>query len=543
MKADLWRAMKTGALLIAGFYLTGCDDMDARDQIKQTGFIFCGQGTPLSLNPQKVDNDIAAEALAPQLFNTLVHLSQDDHTLKPMLASSWQLSDDRTEYTFTLRDNVTFQSTNWFTPTRPLNADDVVFTFNRILKSQHPFHYVGGADYPWFSGIGFSKTVKDVVAIDDKHVKFVLNSPDNTFLPNLSTIYSSIQSKEYGDLLVRSDLKQYIDTHPVGTGPFYLDEYSVNDYVRLRRHDNYWNGKPKMEQVVFDISSRGTGTLAKLLRNKCDVLYAPKSSQIPTIQQNPNLVLEAHPSMNVSFIALKTQNPALDDIRVRKALNLAVNRSAIIDSVYYGYGTPAYSILPPESWAYQKDTAQVRYDRNYARALLREAGYGKGLELSIWVNAEPTVYNPSPRKVAELLQANFADIGIKLNILLDERLTRAQIRERATADMVLSGWSADTTDPDNFFRPLLSCNAEFAGLNIATWCNPDFDFLLDLAKETTEQRYRLNLYRQAQNMLNEEVPVVPIAHGMQFQAKHKSLKGFDASPFNTLSFENVEREN
>ncbi|GAM71847.1 peptide transport periplasmic protein sapA [Vibrio sp. JCM 19236] len=489
-----------------------------------------------------MDNDIAAEALAPQLFNTLVHLSEDDHKLKPMLATSWQMNEARTEYIFTLRDNVTFQTTDWFTPTRTMNADDVVFTFDRILDSSHPFHYVGGADYPWFSAIGFSQTVKDVVALDDRHVKFVLSAPDNTFLPNLSTIYSAIQSKEYGDLLIKSDLKQYIDTHPVGTGPFYLDEYSVNDFVRLRSNHDYWNGKPKMEQVVFDISSRGTGTLAKLLRNKCDVLYAPKSSQIPTIQQNPNLVLQAHPSMNVSFIALQTQSPALNDVRVRKALNLAVNRSAIIDSVYYGYGTPAFSILPPESWAYQKDSSQVRYDRNYARALLREAGYGKGLELSIWVQAEPTVYNPSPRKVAELLQSNFADIGIKLDILLDERLTRTQIRERASADMILSGWSADTTDPDNFFRPLLSCNAEFAGLNISTWCNPDFDFLLNLAKETTEQRYRLNLYRQAQNMLNEEVPVVPIAHGMQFQAKHKSLKGFNASPFNTLSFENVERE-
>ena len=91
------------------------------------------------------------------------------------------------------------------------------------------------------------------------------------------------------------------------------------------------------------------------------------------------------------------------------------------------------------------------------------------------------------------------------------------------------------------FCPLLSCGADRAGLNIASWCNPDFDALIDIAKETNQKRHRLNLYRQAQNLLNEEVPIIPIAHGMQFQAKHKSLEGFDASPFNTLSFENVER--
>ena len=211
-----------------------------------------------------------------------------------------------------------------------------------------------------------------------------------------------------------ADDKPKIDTHPIGTGPFYLTDYQVNDLIRLKRNNSYWQGQPKMSQIVFDISHRGTGTLAKLLRNECDVLSSPLSSQIPTIKKQESIKLMVKPAMNISFIAVNTTNPALSDARVRKALNYAINRQNILESVYYGTGSQAYSVLPPNSWAYLKDSVQIRYDRNYAIALLKEAGFSKGLELTMSVSLEPRAYNPSPRKTAELIQANFADIGIKL---------------------------------------------------------------------------------------------------------------------------------
>lgn len=231
-----------------------------------------------------------------------------------------------------------------------------------------------------------------------------------------------------------------------------------------------------MEQVVFDISHRGTGTLAKLLRNECDVLSSPISSQIPIIQEDENLELTATPANNVSFIAINTETPALRDPRVRQALNLAINRQNILDSVYYGTGTLAYTLLPPNSWAYQKDSAKIRYDRNYALALLREAGYEDGLKLSMWVPLEPRAFNPSPRKTAELIQANFADIGIKLTLLTDDRFERVDLENINDIDLLLTGWIGDTGDPDNFFRPLLSCESDRVGLNVSMWCNDDFDF-------------------------------------------------------------------
>jgi cationic peptide transport system substrate-binding protein len=140
-----------------------------------------------------------------------------------------------------------------------------------------------------------------------------------------------------------------------------------------------------------------------------------------------------------------------------------------------------------------------------------------------------------------LIQANYADIGIELNLFTSDRFNRTELAEHTDIDLILTGWNASTGDPDNFLRPLLSCRAEESGLNVSMWCNPDFDFLLDLAKETNQERYRLNLYKEAQYMMNEAVPVIPLAHGAQFLAYHQSLTGFGSSPFSSQSFHKVRR--
>lgn len=521
--------------------LAGCGEDINHQKIRQDGFVFCGQAGPATFNPQLVDSGITSETLSSQLFDTLLTLDPKTFQPIPSLAESWQVNDAGTEYIFSLKPNVPFQTTIWFTPSRPLTADDVVFSFRRIIDTSHPFHYVGGGLYPWFTGIDLQNLLIDVQALDEQTVKFTLARPNNTFLSNIATSHAVIHSKEYANQLQQSDQRSMIDSHPVGTGPFYLADYQLNDLVRLKRHPQYWAGSAKMAQVVFDISHRGTGTLAKLLRNECDVLTAPRSSQIPTIENHDAITLTAKPAMNISFVAVNTAHPALNDPRVRKALNYAINRQNILDSVYYGTGSQAYSVLPPSSWAYNGDSIQVRYDRNYAIALLRDAGYSNGLTLNMSVPLEPRSYNPSPRKTAELIQANLADVGIVLNLFMDDRLNRGEINTTNEMDLHLTGWIANTGDPDNFFRPLLSCDSKRAGLNVARWCNPDFDFLLDLALEVDKPRYRLNLYKQAQNILNEEFPVIPLSHGMQFQAHDTSLSGFKSSPFHAQPFDEVER--
>lgn len=175
--------------------LAGCGEEIDHSKIRQNGFVYCGQGSPATFNPQLVDNGITSETLSPQIYNTLLTLDNDNYQPVASLATAWQVNKQGTEYTFDLRKGVQFQTTAWFTPSRTMNADDVVFSFHRIIDSTSPFHYVGSGLYPWFSGIDFNNLVIDVTALSEYRVKFTLSRPDNSFLSNIATSHAVILSK------------------------------------------------------------------------------------------------------------------------------------------------------------------------------------------------------------------------------------------------------------------------------------------------------------------------------------------------------------
>lgn len=522
--------------------LIGCSDDPQQDSdIRSRGFVYCGQDKPTTFNPQLIDGGLTADTLAAQLFDRLLLLDPVSHQPLPSLAIGWTISDDGLVYTFTLREGIEFQTTDWFTPTRHFNAQDVVFSFKRVIKPDHPFHSVSGGRYPWFDSQGFANLIEDIEVVDPLTVRFTLSRPDNAFLSNLATTYAVIHSQEYAEQILRAGKPDRLDSLPVGTGPFYLDSYQANDFVRLNRHEGYWLGAAPMEQVVFDIASRGTGTLAKLLSNECDVLSSPVASQLPIISADDDFNLNAQTGMNVAFLALDNNQPELSDVRVRKAINHAINRENLLNSVYYGTGTKARSILPPMSWAYNHGSQALDYDPVKARTLLKEAGFEKNLSLTLWVPLEPRPYNPSPRKTAELIQADLNAVGVKVDIIIQDTVNRFSAIDKFNSDLILTGWVADNGDPDNFLRPLLSCDAKQAGLNVANWCNLSFDNLLELASRTPKLNQRLNYYHLAQDILDTEVPIVPLAHGVHFQVHHRSLEGLQMSPFGTRSFSTVFR--
>lgn len=531
-------------LLFACFSLVslmGCSEPQKDTDIRSRGFIYCGQDTPTIFNPQLTDGGLTTDTLAAQIFDRLLVLDPVSHQPLPGLARSWSISDDGLEYTLALRKGIEFQNTDWFTPTRQLNVQDVIFSFKRVIDSSHPFFNISGGRYPWFESLAFDRLINDIVAIDSHTVKFILSRPDNSFLSNLATSYAVIYSQEYGQQLLQAGQLNQLDMKPIGTGPFYLDQYVPNDLIRLKRHWGYWQGAAPMDQVVFDISSRGTGSLAKLLSHECDVLSSPIASQLSVISDNSEFELMAQTGMNVSFLALNNNKPILQDIRVRKAISFAINRDNLLNSVYYGTGTKAKSMLPPMSWAYNHKSQALDFDPEEAIRLLKEAGYDNKLTLSMWVPTEPRPYNPSPRKTAELIQANLQAIGIQVTMSHQDKLDRISMGEATSFDLILAGWIADNGDPDNFLRPLLSCDAKQAGLNIANWCNLDFDNLLELALRTSKLDQRLNYYHRAQNILDQQVPLIPLAHGVHFQVHHKSLGGLQMSPFGTRSFSSVYR--
>lgn len=509
--------------------------------IRQSGFVYCVNGQVNTFNPQKAGSGLTVDTLAAQLYDRLLDVDPYTYRLVSELAESWEVLDNGATYRFHLRRNVQFQTTNWFTPTRPLNADDVVFSFQRIFDRNNLWHSVNGTNYPYFDSLQFADTVKSVRKTGEYSVEFRLAQPDASFLWHLATHYASVLSAEYADSLTKADRQEMLDREPVGTGPFKLSEYRAGQYIRLARHDNFWRGKPLMPQVVIDLGSGGTGRLSKLLTGECDVLAWPAASQLSILRDDPRLRLTLRPGMNIAYLAFNTNKAPLNNPAVRHALALAINNQRLMQSIYYGTAETAASILPRASWAYDNDAKITAYDPAKSKAQLEALGV-KDLTLQLWVPTSSQAWNPSPLKTAELIQADLAQVGVTVVIVpVEGRFQEARLMDM-NHDLTLAGWATDSNDPDSFFRPLLSCAAIRSQSNVAQWCNREFDEVLQKALSSQQLASRIEAYDEAQRILAEALPVLPLASSLRLQASRYDIKGLVLSPFGNASFAGVSRD-
>ncbi|MBY6256689.1 peptide ABC transporter substrate-binding protein SapA [Phytobacter diazotrophicus] len=513
----------------------------ATADIRDSGFVYCVNGQVSTFNPQKAGSGLIVDTLAAQLYDRLLDVDPYTYRLVPELAESWEVMDNGATYRFHLRDGVAFQTTQWFKPKRNFNADDVVFTFQRIFDRDNPWHNVNGTNFPYFDSLQFADSVQSVRKLDNHTVEFRLRQPDASFLWHLATHYASVMSAEYAAMLAKSDRQELLDRQPVGTGPFQLAEYRAGQYVRLQRHAHFWRGTPLMPQVVVDLGSGGTGRLSKLLTGECDVLAWPAASQLTILRDDPRLRLTLRPGMNIAYLAFNTDKAPLNNPEVRHALALSINNQRLMQSIYYGTAETAASILPRASWAYDGEARVTEYDPEKARKRLKELGL-ENLTLHLWVPTTSQAWNPSPLKTAELIQADMAQVGVKVVIVpVEGRFQEARLMDM-NHDLTLSGWATDSNDPDSFFRPLLSCAAIDSQTNFAHWCNREFDSVLQKALASQQLASRIDAYDEAQNILAQELPVLPLASSLRLQAYRYDIKGLVLSPFGSASFAGVTRE-
>lgn len=541
-KRLLMRALLSLLLVLLAMAVHPVSAAPARlTDIRQSGFVYCVSGQVTTFNPQQVSGGLTVDTLASQLYDRLLNVDPYTYRLTPELAERWEVLDHGATYRFHLKRNIAFQKTAWFTPHRPLNADDVVFSFRRIFDRNSFWHGVNGSSYPYFDSLQFADSVISVRKLDTYTVEFRLRQPDASFLWHLATHYASVLSAEYAAQLERADKPEQLDRLPVGTGPFQLAEYRAGQYVRLVRHADYWLGIPRMPQVVIDLGSGGTGRLSKLLTGECDVLAWPAASQLTILRDDPRLRMSLRPGMNIAYLAFNTNKAPLNNPAVRHALALAINNQRLMQSIYYGTAETAASILPRASWAYDGESQITEYDPAKSRARLAALGI-KNLTLQLWVPASSQPWNPSPLKTAELLQADLAQVGVKVQIVPVEGRFQENRLMDMNHDLTLSGWATDSNDPDSFLRPLLSCAAIRSQTNFAHWCNTEFDSTLRKALDTQQLAGRVDAYNKAQDLLAQELPVLPLASSLRLLAYRYDIKGLVLSPFGNASFAGVYRE-
>jgi cationic peptide transport system substrate-binding protein len=532
--------IKTILIVLSSTLLLACDAL-LQSKTDANGIVYCSEGSPANFNPQLDTSGTTVDASSHQIYDRLIDFDAVTGDIAPALATSWLVSDDGKTYTFQLRQQVAFHKTQTFTPTRFFNADDVLFSIDRWRLIDHPYHDISGGRYPYTDSLNLEDLIIKVERINGYRVEITLNKPESSFLANLATDFAVILSAEYADKLISRNQKELIDYLPVGTGPYQLASFRQDRYIRYTKHPEYWRQIDLTDKLIFDITPSSSLRLAKLLTAECDAIALPAHSELEVIRQQEDLVLDEKPGLNIGFWAFNTSKPPFNNPQVRRALGMAIDRNALIEAIYFNSAIAAKNIVPPTSWAFQADVRPLSYNPIAAKKLLREQGVPENFSMTVWAMPVQRAYNPNAMKMAELIQAYLQEVGIQVNIISYEWSTFRERLSEGLHDSVLIGWSADNGDPDNFYRPLLSCAAIESGTNRAMWCSDEYDLLINQALQYTEISERTYFYGKANELLAEQLPLIPIAHASRYQAYRKELQGLVINPYGGVRFGGVKK--
>ncbi|WP_138420697.1 ABC transporter substrate-binding protein [Aquibacillus sediminis] len=472
-------------------------DEESDDDVKRLVF---GRGADsVQLDPSKV-TDGESIYVTNQIFDTLVQYEQENTEVRPALATEWDTSDDGLTWTFQLRDDVTFHDGTDF------DAEDVVFNFERWATSAEYVYYgyMFGATEEDLGGI-----IESVEATGDYEVTFTLSEPNAPFIYTLAMPPFGISSpdaiEEYGDDYFKN---------PVGTGPFVFEEWVNDDSITVTKNDDYYGDEAKVDEVIFRVIPDNGARFMELQAGSIDLMNGMNPQDIATAEDDENLQIIRRPSMNVSYMAFNTdaEGPTSNE-QVRQAINLAVDKEKLV-TLYEGIGKEAKNPMPPSLWGYNDDIEDYGYDVDEAKRLLAEAGYEDGFEITLHSMSNPRPYMPQPKVTAQAIQEMLSEVNIDVEIVESDWNTHLNIVENGEHDMAFMGWIGDNGDPDNFLYVLLDKDNAKVGSagNVAFYKNDEVHDLLKQAQTEMDQEKRVELYMQAQEIIHEEAPWLPIAH-------------------------------
>ncbi|MCA9753731.1 MAG: ABC transporter substrate-binding protein, partial [Gemmatimonadetes bacterium] len=363
-----------------------------------------------------------------------------------------------------------------------------------------------------------------------------LREPSAPFLSNLACNFAAIvcpdDAEEHGEEFFR---------HPCGTGPFAFESWRRAESITIARFEDYWGAPAGPERVIFRSIPENSTRFFELLSGSLDLMDGVPPDDVGAIEKNRSLELLKAPGMNVAYLAMNLDHQPFDDVRVRQAVNYAVDKRAIVDGLYAGLAEPAVGPVPPNVFAARTDLADYAHDPEKAKALLREAGYPDGFETTLWTMTGPRPYMPQPLRVAQVLQADLATVGIHANIVSYEWGTYLDRVHRGHHDLALLGWQADNGDPDNFlFVHFDESAAQPPAGNIAFYRGERVHELLLEGQRTIDPERRIAVYGEVQEILHRDAPWVPLVHTLEIAAQSKRVSGYRLHPTGRVILSGVE---
>lgn len=512
---------------IAGIYSNFISSLNHSNTEKR--LVIGRESDSISLDPGNT-TDMDSIKVTVNIFETLVKYENEGKEIVPGLAVSWKSSEDGLTWVFRLRQGVKFHDGSAF------DAHAVVFNFERWMNKNNPYHNGQFSYWNYVFG-GFPGFVKSVTALSDYSVEIKLSKPYAPFLNTLAMPVFGIESpeaiKKYGNEVYK---------HPVGTGPFCFKSWESNNSIVLIRNEKYWDVPAKVDEVEFKVIPSNKDRLGQLKKGTIHIADNLGPDDVTEIENDQNLQLLLRPCFNVGYIAINNQKPPFNNRDVRIAISYAINKEDMIKEVFANLAKPAKTFIPPLLWGYNEGIEPSEYNPKKSMQLLAKAGYPKGFKTTLWVMNCSRNYFPKPLQVAEYIKKSLKKVNIEVTIKIfswDEYLNRIKSGEH---EMALIGWTGDNIDPDNFLNTLLSSDNAIPGYagNYSFYKNKEVDLLLTQARQTTDMVFRKNLYRRLLEIVNYDMPSIPLAHTMPVLAARLSVKGYTPYITGVESLENVD---
>ena len=531
-------SLMLAAALTAGLALTGCGGSKTSDttdntagvenestaevkgvDVDTTGYLVAALNADIqTADVQKTSKDYEVPF---NIFDRLVDVevgTDGNSKIVPSLAESWDISDDGLEYTFHLRQGVKFHNGNDFT------AEDVAYTFHRMLTVE------GGVNTEFIDQIkgadellaGETDTLEGVEVVDDYTIKVTLKEPFAGFLASISSpgvsIYDSEATEAAGDQFGMDPAVT------VGTGPFEFSSWSFNNQLVLTRNEDYWKGASGLPGVVIKIIP-DTETQSMMFESgELDILdldYAADSVDRFT-ETYPDQIVQG-PRVGIVYFTMNFNKEPFQDVRVRKAVQMSIDRQAILDALYGGRGQVEQGIFPHGLIGFNPDQEEIKYDPEAAKALLAEAGYADGFDMEI---AADSSASDTMTMALEIVSDQLAEVGIRAEIKNYDESTWLETRKSGELGSFISTWSADYNDPDNFIYTFFG-NEEKTRIRSINY--PDTEVMERVAKARTivNEDERLAEYKALEEkIIHEDAAWVPMFSRLHLFAVSKRVQGF-----------------
>lgn len=481
----------------------------------------------VSMDPAQA-TDINTHRIHYNMYDTLIGWDdQEEFKMIPQLAESWTESEDGKTYTFELREGVTFHDGT------DLDAEAVKFTFERMIDENHPFHDTG----PFPEADFYYGIIDEIEATDTHTVVFHLEEPSGPFLFSLATIIGGIVSptavEKYGD---------DFSSNGVGSGPFKLDTWQRGVQLTLTANEDYWDGAPEMDEIVFQPTPEDLVRVTKLMNGETDIIFDVSPDSIESIEEDADFEILMQPSPHLWYAGLNIRKEPFDDMKVRQAVNYAVDKEAIVEDILKGTGVVATQPLAPVYSGHDPDIDGYPYDPEKAKELMKEAGYEDGVEVN-FIIPESGSGMQSPVEMATAIQSYLKEIGIEVTIERMEWgafLDEANKGGRDVNDMWALSWTAITGDDDNTMTNLFSSN-NIPLFNSGYYENDKVTALLEEAVDETDMDKRGSLYQDASKIITEEAAMLFVDYANQTAATSSHVEGLDLHPSQMFDLSKVSK--